>query len=102
MRRLKMMRVNSSIPFADMNIQDILSAMCKLESPQDIQQFVTEYENWFVMNADDTVKKGTELEVARKNIGYILGYLDAENRNRMYSALSNISHPVFGSSFGRN
>jgi hypothetical protein len=89
------------IPFEEMGITDILSAMLKLKSSQDIQQFVTEYEDWFVAHADDSVKKGTELDTARRNIGYILGYLDAENRNRMYAALPNISHPVFGSAFGR-
>lgn len=39
-------------------------------------------------------------EYADKNLGYIFGYCGAEHRRQLYS-LFPVSHPVFGSGFGR-
>ncbi len=84
-------------------IQNILSVFCKQETDEEIRNVMKEYENWFVVNADKSVPEGKELETAKKNIGYILGYIEpATERNRIYGALNNISHPVFGPGFGRD
>ena len=40
-------------------------------------------------------------EYAEQNIGYILGYLSPNERERLYSLFSKCNHPIFGSSFGR-
>ena len=62
-----------------------------------------EYEEYFVLNADESVPAGQEIAIARQNVGYILGYIEpASERNRIYHALSNISHPIFGDGFGRD
>ena len=83
-------------------IQGILSVLCRQETDEDIRNVIKEYENYFINHHDDSVPKGTKLEIARRNIGYILGYIEpASERNRIYRALNDISHPIFGSGFGR-
>jgi hypothetical protein len=81
-------------------ISDMLHALCNLKKPDQIREFVKEYEEWMVINGDPEIK-GKEIETARRNIGYILGYLDEKERTRIYSALPKISHPIFGAAFGR-
>ena len=83
-------------------ISGILSMLCNQKTAEDIQKCVTEYENWFVVNViDESVPRGQELAVARQNIGYIIGYVEPkEERDRLYQAL-NVSHPIFGTAFGR-
>lgn len=39
-------------------------------------------------------------DIARKNLGYIFGYLNVEDRKKMYS-LFLVDHPIFGHGFGR-
>jgi len=78
----------------------VFTAIDKLKSPQDIQRFVREYEEWLVKNGDKSVK-GREREVARSNVGYILGYYSDATMKLWYSNLSDVNHPVFGAGFGR-
>lgn len=40
-------------------------------------------------------------EIARSNLGYIFDYCDETDRKKLYR-LFQVSHPVFGSSFGRD
>lgn len=82
-------------------IQGLLSVMSEHQNePEVVQQIVKEYEGWMLVNGDKTVK-GKEVETAQKNIGYIIGYCNEETRRNLYGALNNISHPIFGASFGR-
>lgn len=81
-------------------IGGILTALCNIEEPEDIRKFVKEYEQDMLLHGDPEIK-GREIEIARQNIGYILGYLGEKDRNRIYAALPNVSHPVFGAGFGR-
>lgn len=39
-------------------------------------------------------------EIADANLGYILGYCNAEDRKKLYSTFP-VNHPIFGPSFGR-
>ena len=78
----------------------VFTAIDKLKSPQDIQRFMREYEEWLVKNGDESIK-GREREVARSNVGYILGYYDDATMKWWYSSLPDVNHPVFGAGFGR-
>ena len=40
-------------------------------------------------------------ERVRQNLGYILGYYSSETYQRWYALLPEVSHPIFGKSFGR-
>jgi hypothetical protein len=76
------------------------TAIDKLKNPQDIQRFMREYEEWMVKNGDESIK-GREVEVARSNIGYILGYYSDATAKLWYGSLPDVVHPVFGAGFGR-
>jgi hypothetical protein len=71
-----------------------------IKDPTEIKAFLKEYEQWMLENGDKSVK-GREIEVARSNIGYILGYYDDKTAKLWYSTLNEVSHPVFGYGFGR-
>jgi hypothetical protein len=81
-------------------IQSLLSGMLALDSPDEIRSFAKDYELWMVKNGGDGIK-GKEVITAKRNLGYIIGYCSAEDRKKLYAALDDISHPIFGSSFGR-
>jgi len=78
----------------------VFNAIDKLKEPKDIQQFVKEYEEWMLKNGDISIK-GREAEVARSNVGYILGYYSDATAKLWYGCLDNVNHPVFGPGFGR-
>jgi hypothetical protein len=78
----------------------VFTAIEKLKRPEDIQRFVSEYEEWLVKNGDASIK-GRERETARSNVGYILGYYSDETMKLWYANLPDVNHPVFGSGFGR-
>ena len=68
-------------------------AMVELTDPEEIRQFMIEYADWLRwMNGGD--EKGEE--TAWRNVGYLIGYFNAEVRQRWLDALPNLSHPVFG------
>jgi len=77
----------------------VFVAIDNLKNPDDIQRFASDYESWMVQN-DETVR-GREHEIACSNIGYILGYYGDETQKLWYGNLPDVSHPVFGSGFGR-
>jgi hypothetical protein len=78
----------------------VFTAIDMLTDPDEIRQFIKEYEDWMLKNADGTAK-GKGVETARKNVGYILGYYGDETQKLWYSALPDVSHPIFGHGFGR-
>lgn len=82
-------------------IGGLLRGMLALDNPEDIRAFAKEYEQWLVANGDETIK-GKEVETAKRNLGYIIGYCGEDDRKKLYAALSDVSHPIFGSSFGRD
>ena len=78
----------------------IFTAIDILKDPKEIKQFCNEYEEWMIDHGDESIK-GREREVTRSNIGYVLGYYDGETMKLWYSVLPDVSHPIFGSGFGR-
>jgi len=75
--------------FTKMSISDIISACLKCETIKQASELQKQFEAYC-----DTP------QIARRNLGYIFGYTDAENREKLYK-LFNVSHPIFGASFGR-
>jgi hypothetical protein len=78
----------------------VFTAIDKLKTPEDIQRFAKEYEEYLIANSNEEIK-GKEREVARSNIGYILGYYSDETMKLWYANLPDVVHPVFGAGFGR-
>jgi hypothetical protein len=78
----------------------VFTAIEKLKDPTDIKQFMRDYEEWMLKNGDLSIR-GREAEVARSNVGYILGYYDGATAKLWYGCLDNVSHPIFGETFGR-
>lgn len=78
----------------------VFTAIDKLKRPNDIQRFAKEYEEYLIANSNEEIK-GREREVARSNIGYILGYYSDETMRLWYANLPDVNHPVFGAGFGR-
>lgn len=103
----------------DLKRNPVFTAIDELEDPDDIRRFVQEYEEWMKINAGKDVPDdysdysiplpgsrrpdtiGHEVDIARGNIGYILGYYSGETQELWYGILDNVSHPVFGYGFGR-
>ena len=53
-------------------------------------------------DAEQVIQKALEDSPhAKENIGYLLGYMGPEERERLYALFSDCNHPIFGSSFGR-
>ena len=78
----------------------VFTAIEKLKTPHDIQRFVKEYEDYLLKCGEPSIR-GREVDVARSNVGYILGYYGDETRKLWYGCLDNVNHPIFGSGFGR-
>lgn len=78
----------------------VFTAIETLNTDDEIRQFVKEYEDYIIANTNDTVR-GREREVARQNVGYILGYHSDGVMKKWYAALPDVNHPIFGSDFGR-
>lgn len=45
--------------------------------------------------------QGGNEDLTRTNLGYILGYFSDKTAQEWYAALPDVSHPIFGPSFGR-
>lgn len=56
------------------------------------------------MIVDEKENEGvyTAEELVCNNLGYLLGYVDKSIRDRWYTLLPNVIHPVFGKKFGRD
>ena len=69
-------------------IGQLLDACCSCETREDAESLLKAYR---------TICP----DHAASNIGYILGYLGSEDRERLYALFSECNHPVFGGGFGR-
>ena len=78
----------------------IFTAIDMLKTDDEIRQFVREYEEFLLANTNDEIR-GKEVQVARDNVGYVLGYYSDGVMKQWYAALPSVAHPVFGSAFGR-
>jgi hypothetical protein len=78
----------------------VFTAVEKLDSDSDIKQFVIDYTNYIIKERQDITPEECS-EIARSNIGYILGYYTPDIRTKWYALLPDVSHPIFGSQFGR-
>lgn len=76
--------------FEQMNISNIISACLKCKTKERANELIEQYEKYC-----DTP------EIARGNLGYMFGYCNSEDRNKLYK-LFPVNHPVFGSGFGRD
>ena len=69
------------------NISELLNACCACKTQKD---------------ADNVLYKAlVDNPHAKENIGYALGYLGKEERDRLYPLFESCNHPIFGSGFGR-
>ena len=66
---------------------DLMDAITKIKTKEEADEFMAVY--------------AKENEHAASNIGYMLGYLDKVERERLYRLFEECSHPVFGHNFGR-
>ena len=78
-----------NIDFTDLDITDIIGLCLKCKDKEDAKKVLEQYEKYC-----DTP------EIARKNLGYIFGYCNEEDRKKLYS-LFPVDHPIFGEKFGR-
>ena len=53
-------------------------------------------------DAEQVIQKALEDSPhAKENIGYLLGYMRPEEREKLYTLFFDCNHPIFGSGFGR-
>ncbi len=78
----------------------VITAIKHLKTAREIREFMRGYERYLIRHPNDSTK-GREIETARSNVGYILGYFDDAVQRKWYRALPEVSHPVFGYGFGR-
>jgi hypothetical protein len=71
------------------DIGKLLTLCLKCETKEDAGEVLRQYEKYC-----DTP------QIADSNLGYIFGYCNEEDRKKLYS-LFPVSHPVFGTAFGR-
>lgn len=77
------------IDFPKLGISGLISLCLKCETKEDAEEILRQYEKYC-----DTP------EIAHKNLGYIFGYANPEDRKKLYS-LFPVNHPIFGTAFGR-
>lgn len=76
---------------------DLGSALCKLGTKDEAAEFWRGYVEH--LSRPDAVLLGRTPEaVAASNIGYLMGYYGAEERQRVYGLFSafEVAHPIFG------
>jgi hypothetical protein len=76
----------------------VFTAIDVLRTSEEIRTFAKQYEQDLLNSGEESIK-GKEIETARKNIGYILGYYEKHVRDRWYGVLKDVSHPVFGRNY---
>jgi len=77
------------IDFSKFNIGGLISLCLRCETKEDADEILRQYEKYC-----DTQ------EIVHSNLGYIFGYTNEEDRKKLYS-LFPVSHPIFGTAFGR-
>ena len=75
--------------FGNLDIGEIIKLCLSCKTKEEAKEILKEYEQYC-----DTP------EIAHSNLGYIFGYCSAEDRKKLYE-LFPVSHPIFGSGFGR-
>ncbi len=75
--------------FKQMNTSKLITTCLKCETTTQAEELLKQYEKYC-----DTP------DIAHKNLGYIFGYCNDEDRNKLYK-LFPVNHPIFGSGFGR-
>ena len=73
------------------------AALCALETPEEAAEFWDAYVA-YLRRPEADLAGATPEAVAGSNIGYLMGYYGAEERQRVYDLFSafNVSHPIFG------
>jgi len=66
--------------------RELLRACCQCRTRRDAEEVLDK-------------AKGGNPKFAEANIGYLLGYLSEEERNRLYKLFPSCDHPIFGASF---
>lgn len=74
----------------------VFTAVEKLETPEEIRRFRDEYINFLQKEGGSEDVRFNAKETANSNIGYILGYYGEKIIKRWFSALDDVSHPIFG------
>ena len=77
------------IDFSTLDITNIISLCLRCQTKEDAEKVLRQYEKYC-----DTP------EIAHENLGYIFGYCNTEDREKLYS-LFPVNHPIFGKGFGR-
>lgn len=77
------------IDFSKLDIGGIIRLCLKCKTKEDAEKVMRQYEKYC-----DTP------EIARIDLGYIFGYCDSEDREKLY-VLFPVNHPIFGEKFGR-
>lgn len=78
-----------NIKFDKMKTFDIISLSLECDTKEEALEIIKQYEKYC-----DTP------EIAHINLGYLFGYCNEDDRKKLYS-LFPVSHPIFGSKFGR-
>lgn len=79
----------------------IATAITTLKTTNEIQEFMKGYEDYLVQHGDTPDVRKDGVAIARKNVGYFLGYYPQEVAYKWMNALTEVSHPIFGYGFGR-
>ncbi len=66
----------------------VFIAIEKLKDEKQIKEFFQQYV--------ESLTQGDPYELAKRNIGYVLGYYDQKTVNRWEKALPEAKHPLFG------
>jgi len=77
------------------NIGDLVNGIASCQTQSDADDFFEAYVRSFSARTD--LNFNERVNLAQKNVGYLIGYLDTENRKRLYR-LFNTQHPIFGRS----
>lgn len=79
----------NEIKFEDLDIGGIINLCLTCKNKEEAKEILKEYEQYC-----DTP------EIAHSNLGYMFGYCSGKDRKKLYD-LFLVSHPIFGSQFGR-
>lgn len=76
---------------------DLGSALCALQTRDEAEEFWNAYVAHLSRPDAKLLGKSPE-EVAAANIGYLMGYYGADDRQRVYDLFSehSVAHPIFG------
>ena len=76
-------------------------AIERLKTKKEIRAFMNEYVEWMRQEGETAHVRENAESIAKSNVGYILGYYSDDVQSLWYGTLNDVSHPIFGSGFGR-